>query len=317
MAQTAGVTGAAARTTTRRYRAFGVTWATEFPWPMPQATHAPDIDVRLQLTDDVEELWSGHATADWLFRIDGRRFLIQRGTAGDFRLVQHHGARFHLSSDATVISCQPGVRSDFASQRLLLDTVLWTTALLHGHEALHSSAVLGPQGVVGFLADSGGGKTTLAVELVRRGYSLVSDDILVVERQGEGFAAHPSPPLMNIPAATPLQGMDISAIGRVGHELWARVNCASRVPGPLSRLFLLRRAPGIQERVSRMDATSLDVLPHAQAHAFVDSWERRRFELCSDIAVSIPVWGLDVDTAASPEHVADLVEAALVGTEEA
>lgn len=301
------------------YRAFGLTWASTFALPMIKGAPGAEPDVALGLCENVDPLWSGDPrTPEWRFRIDGRRFVIERGWAGDFRLSRQDGVRFHLDREATSISCEPPVVSDPASRRLLLDTVLWTTTLLRGLEGLHASAVLTEAGVVAFLAGSGGGKTSIAFELVRRGYPLVCDDVLIVERRRGGFVAHPSPPVMNLPAAMPLHGVRVDPIARIGEESWvSAAHVATQQPSRLAHLFLLERAPGFDRRVVDMEPTALDLLRHAQVHAFVESWERRRFELCSDLAVGVPLSRVEAGDNASPSVIADLVEQALGGAEAA
>lgn len=297
------------------YSAFGLIWSSTFPLPMPALAHGR-TDVTLRLCESVDTLWSGNpSTPDWLFKIDGGPFVIQRGSAGDFRLAPRQGARFHVDRNASAISCEPTVLSDAASQRLLLDTVLWTTTLLHGIEGLHASAVQTESGVIAFMAASGGGKTSVAVELVRRGYPLFCDDVLMLERRDDDFVAHPSPPLMNLPTTLALDGLRVDPIAQIGDEAWVSVADIARQPSVLARLYVLNRAGGLEERIVAIDPTVLDLLPHAQVHALADGWERRRFELCSDLALNVPLSRIDVDPAASPSQIADLVETDLAAAE--
>jgi hypothetical protein len=294
------------------YRAFGLTWRSTFRWPTADIEERRTPDVSLRLYEDVDSLWSGHAgDPDWLFRIDDRRFVIQNGVAGDFRLVQPHGARFHLDASARLISCAPEVESDAASQRLLLDTVLWTTMFLHGFDALHASAVETPTGVVAFLSSTGGGKTSLALELLRRGNQLFSDDIVAVERRDGEILVHSSPPLMNVPSTTPLNGLDAEPVATIGDESWISISNAGSGPSRLRHLVLLNRAAGLDLRLEPVAPTARDLLPFAPAHAFVESWQRRRFEICSDLALTVPVSRLEAGLDSSPSEIADLVQSAL------
>ena len=53
-----------------------------------------------------------------------------------------------------------------------------------GREAIHASAVLSPQGVIGFCGHAHAGKSTLAYALSDRGYPAWSDDAVVFEVDG-------------------------------------------------------------------------------------------------------------------------------------
>ncbi len=266
----------------------------------------------IRLCGEVGALWSGSADIPpWRFTIDGRDFAIERGIGNDFRLTQEQGAAFHLDRDARVISCSPDTETDPVSQRLLLDTVLWTTALLHNLELIHAGAVQHGVGVFGVLAESGSGKSSLVLELIRRGHALFCDDVLSLDRGTDGLVVHPGPPLMNLPAGSGSAMPSILPIARIDGEDWVRVSNAARTPAPLVHLFLLARADGMERRVAALEATALDLLPHALMHGLVNDEPRRTFELCSELAAGVPVSRIEADLAASPEVLADLVENAL------
>jgi hypothetical protein len=85
---------------------------------------------------------------------------------------------------------------------VVLDSVLFTVALLQGYEALHAGAVATPDGVIAITSAAGGGKSTLLAALLQRGLALMADDVLVLESRGtEATLAHPAAPLMTVPAA--------------------------------------------------------------------------------------------------------------------
>ena len=261
--QSRGVGVAARAVPSWHYRAFGLTWSSTFRLPIAAAAGDVDADVALRLCEDVDALWSGapRTPEDWLFKIDGRRFVVQRGRAGDFRLVQQEGVRFHVDREATSVACEPAAASDPASQRLLLDTVLWTTALLRGLEGLHAGAVRTAVGVVAFLGGSGGGKTSLTFELVSRGYPLFSDDVLILERRNGGFVVHPAPPLMNLPVAASIGSAQVDPIARIGDESWVSVANVAKEQSLLVHLFVLHRAAGLGRRIVDTTPTALDLLP--------------------------------------------------------
>ncbi len=64
-----------------------------------------------------------------------------------------------------------------------------------GTPALHASAVVGESGAIAFCAANGGGKSSLAAELMVRGFRLLTDDILPIDvRNGvpHGRAGYPN-----------------------------------------------------------------------------------------------------------------------------
>ncbi len=92
----------------------------------------------------------------------------------------------------------------------MLDSVLFTVALLRGYEALHAGAIAAPndrgdeggRGAIAITASTGGGKSTLLAELLGRGLPLLADDVVVLESRGTAGPplAHPAAPLMTVPA---------------------------------------------------------------------------------------------------------------------
>ena len=75
----------------------------------------------------------------------------------------------------------------------LLGQVLSFSLLAMGREPLHGTAVVVRGGAVGFLGDCGAGKSTLGAAMVARGFPLVTDDLMALERRGERYVLHPGP----------------------------------------------------------------------------------------------------------------------------
>jgi hypothetical protein len=99
-----------------------------------------------------------------------------------FRLSHSCTAEYVVSHDGSSITCAPIPEADSESLRYDIANRVMAIALHAGGAlCLHGSAVKLPQGVVGFLAPKGYGKSTLASALMRAGAHLVTDDMLVVE----------------------------------------------------------------------------------------------------------------------------------------
>lgn len=119
---------------------------------------------------------------------------------------------------------------------------------------LHGSGVARDGQAIGFVGESGWGKSTLASALVDRGWSLLTDDLLVVQGLGADTTAPvpPTPPVV-IPTH-PSMRLSSEAIERVdatdrtvvgqAHALTSKLrvdhgDAFSDAPTPLSRLFVL------------------------------------------------------------------------------
>jgi hypothetical protein len=161
----------------------------------------PILRLRSATARAVAESWSGLEAIGWEGVIDGAPFVVERGRAGDHRFV--HGADpdqrqsgtradgsdgtravHHLSPDASLLQCAPSDSAEQSWWRVVLDSVLFTVALLQGYEALHAGALATPDGVIAITAMTGGGKSTLLSELLRHGLTLMADDVLVLEPSG-------------------------------------------------------------------------------------------------------------------------------------
>ncbi len=152
-----------------------------------------------------------------------------------------------LSADGSRLVCSPGVDpAEVGWQRLLIAQALPFAALLHGLEIFHASAVALDGRAVAFLGTSRAGKTSMALELCRRGASFLADDVLAVERVEDRLICQPG---------TPVAGVDRDETERLRRsglwpeqdvlatnerELLLPVACAGS-PAPLGALFFLER----------------------------------------------------------------------------
>jgi hypothetical protein len=155
-----------------------------------------------------------------------------------------------LSADGRLLRCAPEGLRDDAWQRLLIAQVLPFAALLHGLEVFHASAIIHRGEAVAFLGPSRAGKTSLALELWRRGASFLADDVLALEPRAEGLLAHPGTPVAGIAHAEAERSCGPDGFAR---EEIVAVNTRERLvrmagapePAPLTALFFLdRRADG-------------------------------------------------------------------------
>jgi hypothetical protein len=269
----------------------------------------PTLRVRL-VPFEQKALAAGPEELVWATRFDGHAYAMYRQGDGSHRFVYGDRAVFHLSSDGRDLRCAVADVDDPAWQRLFLDTVLWSCSLLNGFELLHASAVAWPHGAVALASTTGGGKTSLAAELVRRGAELLCDDVLAFTRVDGRLGGHPGPPVMNLPRGGPREiGRKLA---RFPDEHWIAVERAAREPRPLEAICLLARRPGAALVLERLESTALDLLPHAFAvRGVLGRRAAHRFEVLSQVATEVPVYRLSADVDVPVWELADLVESSL------
>lgn len=243
-----------------------------------------------------------------LVAYEGCPFATLEGETGD--LLFHFGSRamFHLDDRHRHLRCEFTAGPDRLSERVLLDTVLWTISLARGHELLHAAAVTTPAGVLALVADQGGGKSTLAAEFLRRGSALFADDILALSDGDGRLVGHPGPAVMNLPLAVdPAAVRAAEILGRFGDEHWVAVKPVPQAPAPPAAIVLVHRAPGESLRCERVAATTLTLLPFAVTLPHMTARRRRRFELFGRLAETTPVLRLTADPATPAAALADAV----------
>lgn len=120
----------------------------------------------------------------WLVWLDPSRTAgAYASQAGDHYWIDVSGvATFHFSAATGQVVAVTGSAIEEGRvlaiyQRVVLPFLLQAL----GYEMLHASAVRTERGVVAFCGESGAGKSTIAVGLSRRGYSIWADDALLLD----------------------------------------------------------------------------------------------------------------------------------------
>jgi hypothetical protein len=187
-------------------RAFGLTVGSDLPiWGLSEGPEARPSErrarIQIVLKHEIDETWradeairigegrgaegAGSSTVDWHREVGYRLYIPGYGLA----LISPDGAR--------ILGSTPG-EAGWRFDRFLVGRVLPFAALLQGVEVFHASGVTIEGQAVALLAPSGGGKTSLAINLVLRGASFITDDVLAVEPYAEGLRALPGPPLVSL-----------------------------------------------------------------------------------------------------------------------
>jgi hypothetical protein len=211
-------------------------------------------------------------------------------------------ASFVVSPAIRRITCYPAATTSVETVRqLLLAHVLPLLFADAGAVALHASAVRTPAGVVTFVGETRGGKSTIAAALSARGYPLVADDCAIVELvRGEclvrpmhvGLRLWPDTMRMFARAGrTPKTAVADEGKARItAHTLGFDV---CNRPAPLHRIYLLESArskrPVTIEPVSRPDAVVALLTSSFQLEMDRPAQVRLAFDRLSTVASRVPV----------------------------
>lgn len=298
------------------YVAFGLALRCAFPLPgmaPREAEGLPSLALELVTPGELRAAWSERRSPPWRGRLgDGREFTIERGTGGDLLFTYGDRARFRLDAARSRLECAPRDAAELDWQRVLLSRILPNVSLAHGREALHASAVESPLGVIAIAAPSEMGKSTLAGELVRRGWPLFTDDVLVLATAAGGAEAHPGTPHMNVAqsqAAGP-EGRG-TTLGVLAGERWVSIPDAAREPSKVATVFLFERGPGLTLTAQPLPPSPLTLAPYMLGLPDDGERESQRFALYSDLIDSATIVRLTGGMKDKPTALADTIEGAL------
>lgn len=320
-AATPDTAGRASPAATRwRARAFGMELEAGFEVVglPPAAGTADRRSTRLTLVPP-DELAAG-----WPRR-EARRIEQARTAAGRLLLtVDHHPdagyrwaasgyGRYVVSSDGHEVRIAPYSVSSWRWQRMLIARVLPFAATLQGLEVFHASAVEIDGRVVAFVAQTGVGKTSLAVNLVLRGATFVTDDVLAIEPRAGDLRAHPGLALVSIrpeerrriSAAMRGLGTVVSRGSKTHVELTRRND-----PGPLDTMLFVRRRSDFAELAMRkVDPVDPQRLLAYTFNTIVREPARlvRQLDVCAEIAARARVLDVEVPMSVDPDAVAEAV----------
>lgn len=190
----------------------------------------------------------------------------------------------------------------------LLGPVLAFMVRLLGQVCLHASAVYLPPGVAVFLGPAGVGKSTTAAILAQQGYPVLTDDVVVLQEQTEGFQVMPGYPRLRLwPTSTQLLYGNAQALPRwvPEHPTWDKqyldlrqtnLNFAAS-PAPLSQIFCLgARSDGDSyKHLLTAQAAWHSIITNTSVNYLLDRQLRRQeFEILGRLVTQIPCYQLHV-----------------------
>jgi hypothetical protein len=101
----------------------------------------------------------------------------------DGRTIEYHRLREATSASLTTY---------------LLGQALSFSLLSFGYEPLHATAVVVDGEAIAFLGECGYGKSTLGAAFVARGFPVLTDDVLALEKRAGRWIAHAGPPRLKL-----------------------------------------------------------------------------------------------------------------------
>jgi hypothetical protein len=202
----------------------------------------------------------------------------------------------------------------------LVGPVIAFALRLHGFTCLHASSIAVGGRAIALLGQPGAGKSTTAAAYARLGYSILADDVAVLDDHGDRFLVHPGYPRVNLwpdsvralfgsedalPHITPTWGKRYLPLDRNGNRFQA-------TPLPLGAIYMLaEHEPGLTSPIVEEFAASeafIALVGNTYVNYLLNADMRsREFDVLGRVVAKVPV--RRVRTAADPSRLFDLCEA--------
>jgi len=290
-----------ARAPVRTYRLYGMRVRSQ--WPLPYSARSSDCLTEIAL---LRGSAARFARAVEEARATGRheRTWLRGVTLEDGQTYLRWTDRFEflISPDGRSVAARPLDGEPIETfHTYLLGPALSFALLKQGFDPLHATTVTIDGAAVAFLGDAGYGKSSLAAAFLRVGHRLLTDDLLVLSPNGDGFTAHPGPPRIKL-----FPEIARSVFGRARGARMTKTTSKLVIPlddrhasssaVPLAAMYVVvppdrcRSAKGVSiRRVSKRHAC-LALLRNAFNMAVADP-ERltRQFAFAVSVAANVPI----------------------------
>lgn len=232
----------------------------------------------------------------------GGRKLYTIAIEGGLSTIRFHGLcdiDVSAAFDELVAHPVPGTEPEMVAL-LAGGTGIAFALRMKGVCVLHASAVDVDGRALAFVGASGAGKSTLATLLCAGGAGLLTDDVLRVDRDGDGYQCHPGTTDARLrPSAAELADGFTDRPGRpTADQRTALSFDAALEPRALAAIVLPRPShEAIRLRVERLSAR--DALLHLLAVPRVAGWRdpdvlRSLFHHAADLATKVPVFDAEI-----------------------
>jgi hypothetical protein len=239
----------------RCYRVSGLNLETDFEFETPLLPSHQPPDLRFRLLDHETESPEWPVPESTVFesplRIDSGLPLFTVHEAGEGDLIRFSEVVDFLLTDHGIQARLLDPEYAYQVEPRLLGIILSYWFERRGIPMLHAAAVAVSGRAVGFIGTNRGGKSSLAVSLMQRGFPLLADDLIGLELSEAGVRARPGFPSMRmwpdlaqevlgdlweaLPLAHPRYDKRRVAVGPTGFGRFLDRVC------PLGRLYLPER----------------------------------------------------------------------------
>jgi hypothetical protein len=177
--------------------AFGLSLRSEFELPgFSRAGEPPETGVARAVSLEQGEIPPPPAGAErlqeWSHPDGSLAVTIDRHPEDGYRTHLEGVGLFSLTLDGSRAVCQPDSPSGWQWKRYLIGGILPFSAVLHGLEVFHASAVAFDGRAIALAGGSGLGKSTLALNMHLGGAGFVADDSIAVEEDRGTLLVHPA-----------------------------------------------------------------------------------------------------------------------------
>ncbi len=249
-----------------RYRLYGITLESDFPftWPLVDTSDHPDVVFTCTSVAPLDVDWESatavHAVA---VRGDEDRPDIAYHVLPELDVVRIADVADHYVWPDQII-CHLHVSDlEYLVEIQLLGMVLALWLERRGTPTLHASAAVVDGSTVAFLGSKGGGKTTAATALIAAGHPMLVDDLLALAvRDGEDAVwAQPGYPMLRLwpeqievfvdgdPSDLP---MVHPAFRKRRVDVGGRIGSFQSTPAPLSHVYIPVREVDAAIKIERL-----------------------------------------------------------------
>jgi hypothetical protein len=180
----------------KNFFAFGLSIASDWDIPCSQSRHASFCSI--QLIQGTEKFFLSNVPVE-LRAADSKRIHFHTLEDGSRYILWRDNFEFHLSPDSrTVTGLSMDGNPEAALKTYMLGHLLSFVLLGLGKETIHAASIVTGNQAFALVGDSARGKSTLSAAFLQAGYTLLSDDFLVVSPHGDSYIAYPGIPRIKL-----------------------------------------------------------------------------------------------------------------------